>query len=147
MDLQLEEAIVDLPAKGVSASDRLAEAQAVATTTLSTLSELQKRYRMIRPALLHNLLINARFKKEGFCWHWTRDLKERLAKLPLKEYDLLWAKAREGSFREHNALVIVSRGMPLKEGLVLDGWRRSGRPFWIPVKNDRYPWKEENEVH
>ncbi len=118
-----------------------AESEAIATTVIRSFEELRGKYRMIRPAILHNIFVNAGIKKEGFCWHWARDLMRRLLKLNLKEYDLLWATAREGTFREHNTLVITARGKGLMEGLMLDGWRHAGKPYWDKVSHDDHPWK------
>ena len=120
---------------------RRREAGLIAEAAILAFREISGRYRMIRPAGLHNIFVNAGLKKEGFCWHWTRDLRKRLSGLDLREFDLRWATAREGTLREHNTLVIVPAGGALEDGLLLDGWRHSGKPFWTRVKGDKYPWR------
>lgn len=121
--------------------ERWQEAGLIAQTAIQAFEELRSKYQMIRPAVLHNILVNSKLKKEGLCWHWTRDLMKRLNGPHLKEYDLLWITAREGKLREHNSLVVVPHGRGYEEGILLDGWRKSGVPFWIKVSQDHYPWK------
>lgn len=121
---------------------RQKEAEAIAQEAIRGFHELRRKYTMLRPAVFQNMLINAGFKKEGFCWHWTRDFFKRLESLgDLKNFDLHWATAHEGKVREHNTLVISSKGLGLEDGLLLDGWRHSGKPFWTGVATDHYPWK------
>jgi hypothetical protein len=37
---------------------------------------------------------------------------------------------------ENNGLVVTARNQPFDDGIVLDGWRRAGRLFWCPLKED-----------
>ena len=118
------------------------EAEIIATTAIRGFGELRSKYEMVRPAIFHNMLVNMGIKGEGLCWQWTRDLTKRLMKLGLKTFDILWATARGGTMREHNTVVLVSHGRGLQEGLFLDGWTHSGRPFWMRVKDDKkHPWR------
>ena len=143
--LDLKKEILKLPANGPvsppESEERMREAGEIAKAIIPAFGELKQKYHMIRPAGLHNILVNMGLKKEGFCWHWTRDLRGRLLGLDLREFNLLWATAYEGKLREHNTLVIVSKGMGLSDGLLLDGWRNSGTPFWTRISTDHYPWK------
>jgi len=144
--VHLKKEILSLPvAPGGPELDRRrreTEADRIARMAIDGFSELRGKYEMIRPALFHNLLVNMKIKGEGLCWQWARDMIIRLKTLDLKEYDLHWASAREGTIREHNTVVVSSRGMPLEEGLFLDGWKYSGKPFWMRVKEDKkHPWK------
>jgi hypothetical protein len=118
------------------------EAETVARTAVPAFGELRREYEMVRPALLHNLLVNIGIKDQGLCWQWARDLMDRLKGLDLKTFDVLWATAREGTMREHNTVVLVSKGRDLQEGLFLDGWKKAGKPFWMLVREDKkHPWK------
>ncbi len=68
-----------------------------------------------------------------------------LQTLRLTTLELHWAEARPRTLREHNSVVITARGTPFLEGIVLDGWRNSGRLYWSPVALDRsYPWREND---
>lgn len=129
------------PLTGPERVIRIEEAEVIAESAIRAFGEVAVKFDMVRPAILHNVLVNTGFKDEGLCWHWARDLWERLARIPLKHYEFIWVTAHEGKAREHNALVVTSRGRTLEEGLVFDGWRKSGKPFWTPVSRDRYPWK------
>jgi len=119
------------------------EAGQVAQTAIQYSSYLTEEYELVRPAILHNVLVRIGLKNRGLCHHWTVDLMKQLETLDLKSYQLYWGVAHRGSeLREHNSVVIAAKGCQFKEGMVLDPWRNSGQLYWILVKVDRYPWKE-----
>ena len=121
----------------------LAEAGRVAQTAIYYSSYLADEYELVRPAVLHNVLVRIGLKDRGLCYHWTADLMKQLELLELKSYQLYWGVAHRGSeLREHNSVVVAARGQRFEEGLVLDPWRNSGELFWTLVKNDHYPWQE-----
>ena len=121
----------------------LDEAGQVAHTAITYSSLLAEEYELIRPAVLHNVLVRVGLKNRGLCHHWTEDLMKQLELLELKSYRLYWGVAHRGSeLREHNSVVVTANGQLFEEGIVLDPWRNSGKLYWILVKNDRYPWKE-----
>ena len=125
----------------------LTEAGLLAETAISYSSYLAEEYRLVRPAILHNVLVRVGLKDRGLCYHWTEDLMKRLYLLELKNFQLHWGVAYRGSeLREHNSVVVTARGQKFEEGIVLDPWRNSGELYWARVKNDRYPWKERNET-
>jgi len=125
----------------------LTEAGLLAETAISYSSYLAEEYRLVRPAILHNVLVRMGLKDRGLCYHWTEDLMQRLVLLELKNFQLHWGVAHRGSeLREHNSVVVTARGQKFEEGIVLDPWRNSGELYWARVKNDRYPWKERNEI-
>lgn len=104
--------------------------------------QLAERYRVVRPALLHNFLVNSGYKNRGLCFEWAEDLLEQLKAFELETLELHWGIARANTAREHNSIVITARGHPFEKGIVLDPWRRSGRLIWAPVATDKYPWIE-----
>lgn len=120
----------------------LNEADQIARQIIDTLSEYRKKWTMIRPALLHNFMVNIGVKKKGFCWHWVDLFQGRLTPLGIEHFQFYWGVAYEGKIRENNALVITRPGGPFEKGIAIDGWRRSGRPFWVTVKDDKFPWVE-----
>ena len=131
-----------------SAFDELAagaapdEARLLARAAMAQSARLAAEYRMARPALFNNVLINVGLKTRGLCWHWTEDLIAALRELPLSSYDLHWGIAHRGRlFREHNSLVVTARGESFENGIVLDPWRLSGALHWVAVSEDRYPWE------
>jgi len=120
-----------------------AEAGKVAQTAVRYSFYLAEQYELVRPAVLHNVLVRIGVKERGLCHHWATDLMEQLELLELRTYRLYWGVAYRGSeLREHNSVVIAARGQRFEEGIVLDPWRNSGELHWSPVRDDRYPWKE-----
>jgi hypothetical protein len=127
----------------LNAGTDISEAGQVAQTAIQYSAYLADRYELVRPAVLHNVLVRIGLKDRGLCHHWTTDLMEQLERLELKTYQLYWGVAHRGSeLREHNSVVIAAKGQRFEEGIVLDPWRDSGELHWTPVKNDRYPWQE-----
>ncbi|MGD8523176.1 MAG: hypothetical protein PVF56_18660 [Desulfobacterales bacterium] len=119
------------------------EARRVAETALRASVFLTDEYRLVRPPILHNLLVQMGLRDRGLCYHWTEDLMYLLHTIELKNYQLRWGVAYRGSnLREHNTVVITANGQPFEDGLVLDPWRYSGKLYWVVVKDDSYPWKE-----
>lgn len=118
------------------------DAAIVATLAYDYPRELARQYRLVRPPLWHNLLINVGLKKRGLCYQWAEDLAAKLQSTENRSLELHWGVARPGSFREHNTVVITARQQPFSSGLVLDPWRQSGTLFWSAVTNDVYPWIE-----
>ncbi|MEP6810482.1 MAG: hypothetical protein ABI992_09580 [Chthoniobacterales bacterium] len=105
--------------------------------------ELAQTYGTVGSPHFQNFLVNIGYKKRGLCFQWTEDLLRELQKLHLQTLQLHWGDARAGTLREHNSVVVTARGQPFADGIVLDGWRHSGRLFWSAVRADDYPWKEE----
>jgi len=121
----------------------LTEAGDLAQTAISYSYRLAEEYRVVRPAVFHNLLVRIGIKDRGLCYQWTEDLMARLDSMQLKSFQLHWGVAYRGSeLREHNTVVVTARGQPFEDGIVLDPWRNSGELFWARVKKDRYPWQE-----
>jgi hypothetical protein len=121
----------------------LTEAGQLAETAISYSYHLAEEYRLVRPPILHNLLVRIGLRDRGLCYQWTEDLMRRLYLLELKNFQLHWGVAYRGSeFREHNTVVVTARGQPFAYGIVLDPWRNSGELYWARVKNDSYPWQE-----
>jgi len=118
------------------------EPRRLAHAAIAQSRALASEYRIARPPLLHNVLVNVGLRDRGLCWHWTEDLLARLGALSLEHYDLHWATAYRGElFREHNSLIVTAKGRPIASGIVLDPWRRSGELYWTPVADDSYPWE------
>ena len=120
-----------------------AEARQVAETAIVYSQTLAARYRVVKPAAWHNILVRMGARERGLCYHWTTDLMRKLQALGLTSLKLYWGVAHQGSeLREHNSVVIAARGQTFGEGLVLDPWRYSGDLYWASVSQDRYPWRE-----
>lgn len=133
----LQTALIGL-SPGVAEED----AASVATLAYGYPRELARQYRLVRPPLWHNLLINLRLKKRGLCYHWAEDLAAKLQAAAPGSLELRWGVARAGSFREHNTVVVTAPDQPFNTGILLDPWRRSGELVWGSITNDIYPWCE-----
>lgn len=118
------------------------EAKDLAQTAVLATQNLACEYGIISPPLLHNCLVNAGVKKRGLCYQWCDDLSRPLRLKHFKSFDLYAAGANVGDcWREHNALVVTAKGQSFATGILLDGWRGSGRLFFIPVaKDNKYKW-------
>ncbi len=135
--VSLKKSLLQLPSDHPLSSE---EADRIAQTTIDTFEASKNDFEMIRPAALNNIFVNMKLKDSGLCWHWARNLLYSLDRITLKTFSFHWVTAYEGKLREHNAIAVYARGRDFEEGLVLDGWRHSGKPYWGPVKGDHYPW-------
>ena len=112
------------------------EAELVSVTAHTVSRSLAREYGTVWCAGFQNLLINTGKRQRGYCGHYTRDIGERLKELKLKTLVLHWGAASAGTMDENNGLVVTARNQPFKDGILMDGWRNSGRLFWCPLKDD-----------
>lgn len=117
------------------------EALKLAKCAQVSMNELRKDYRVVWPPVLQLVLIYYRHRDQGYCFQWTDALYARMKSLKLRTLDVSRAIAYEDGRCENNCVVVKARGRPLREALVIDGWRYSGRLAWPPVSKDHYPWK------
>ena len=117
------------------------EAARLAEAAVQKSVALAQEYRAVRPAWLHNYLVNYRLRERGLCYDWANDLFATLHELQVTSLELHLAVARMDTPREHNALIVTAQGQPFSDGLVLDAWRRSGHLWSGPVRTDKYPWQ------
>ncbi len=118
------------------------EATRTAETACSYSLELARQYRVVRPAIFHNVLVNVGLRQRGLCFQWSDDLSAKLETLRLRTLSIRRGVARLETRREHSSVVLTAPGQPFEQGIVLDAWRRSGRLYWSGVKEDKYPWIE-----
>lgn len=112
------------------------EAELLSVTAHNMSRQLAREYGVTGDPAVHNFLINVGAKKRGICADYTRDIGARLKGFHFKTLVLHWGAAYAKESDENNALVVTARNQPFIDGIVLDGWRRGGRLFWCPVKND-----------
>lgn len=125
------------------------EAKQLAEAAIGYSLSLANDYRITRPPIFHNVLVNLRLKNRGLCIHWTEDLLKELRNLDLKRFELHWGIAHPGRplRLEHSSVVVTAKGQPFERGIVLDAWRYSGELYWVSVKKDKYNWKKSNIGH
>ena len=112
------------------------EAELVSVTAHTASRSLAREYRVVWFSGFQNLLIHMGKRQRGICGDYTRDIGERLKELRLKTLVLHWGAAYAGTPAENNSLVVTARNQPFEEGVIMDGWRDSGRLFWCPLKKD-----------
>ena len=112
------------------------EAALLSETAHHMSRQLAREYGVTGDPAIHNYLINIGVKKRGICADYTRDIGARLKEFRFKTLVLHWGAAYAKESDENNGLVVTARNQPFLDGIVLDGWRRSGRLFWCPVKSD-----------
>lgn len=118
------------------------DAKIVAALAYDYPRDLARTYRLVRPPLWHNLLINLRLKKRGLCYQWAEDLGAKLISVRPASLEFHWGVAQEGKMWEHNTVVVTARHQAFDAGLFLDPWRRSGSLVWGTVAHDSYAWRE-----
>ena len=104
--------------------------------------QLANSYKVVKPALFHNTLINLKLKEKGYCYHYANDLIKYLQKKDFKSFYFLKAVANKGEYFEHTTLVLTRDDIDFENSIVLDAWRDSGELFFAKVKDDkRYKWE------
>lgn len=126
-----------------------AEARRAAQVSYAHTYRLAQEYQITDPPIIHNTKVNMGLKPRGLCWHWARDMEDRLKQERFKTLDLHRAVANaDNAFRlEHSTAVVSAKGAGYEDGIALDPWRRGGRLTWVPVRaDDAYNWQPRNEV-
>ncbi len=125
------------------------EASRAARISYEYSHQLALDYEITDPPIVHNTKVNLGLKPRGLCWHWARDMEDRLKQENFQTLDLHRAVANaENAFRlEHSTAIVSAKGDAFDQGVVLDPWRRGGRLTWVAVGEDRaYKWEPRNEV-
>jgi hypothetical protein len=135
---EITEKLVALPGAGEAARG---DAQRVAREAVKVSGELAVGYRIVRPAGLHNCLVNTERRERGLCWHWMEDLYPRLRSLEVEKFEFVCAVRDPGRlFREHHCVVAIPKGRGFNDGLVLDPWEKGGNLIAFPVNGAKRPW-------
>ena len=125
------------------------EAERAAKMAYRHTHDLALEYQITDPPIVHNTKVNMGLKPRGLCWHWARDMEDRLKAEDFQTLDLHRAVANsDNAFRlEHSTAIISARGDAYDEGIVLDPWRKGGRLTWAGVREDAsYDWQPRDEV-
>lgn len=120
------------------------ESKKLSSKMLSYSSQLGVKYRLVKPPLFHNFLVNTGVKERGLCWHFAYDMLSYAKEQNLKSFDYYIGGANiDDYWEEHNTLVVTCRGCEFKKGVVLDPWRDSGNLYYSYVKDDKkYIWTQ-----
>ena len=117
------------------------EADRAAKMAYRHTQDLALEYQITDPPIVHNTKVNMGLKPRGLCWHWARDMEDRLKAENFRTLDLHRAVANaDNAFRlEHSTAIISARGDAYDEGIVLDPWRKGGRLTWAGVRATTHP--------
>ena len=136
---QDEKSIVDLRNALIALSPRTVdprEAQLLSETAHRMSRQCAREYGVTGDPAIHNYLINIGVKKKGICADYAHDIGAKLKEFRFKTLVLHWGAAWAKESDENNALVVTAPNQPFLDGIVLDGWRRSGKLFWCKVRDD-----------
>ncbi|MEM7082582.1 MAG: hypothetical protein AAF465_07595 [Pseudomonadota bacterium] len=120
------------------------EAANIAGSTVNYSLALAEDYELTKQPVLHNVLVNYGLRPRGLCIHFAEDILRMLLAKNLQTFDVYWGVAYPTErFRlEHSSAVVTAKGHPFESGIVLDGWRDSGKLFFVHVPDDdRYSWE------
>lgn len=125
------------------------EAARAARISYQHTDDLARAYQITDPPLVHNTKVNLGLKPRGLCWHWAEDMEQRLKAEGFQTLQIHRAIANaDNPFRiDHSTAIISARGDDMTNGIVLDPWRKGGKLFWAPLREDtRYNWVPRTEV-
>ena len=134
-----EKSISDLRDALIALSPRTVdpnEAALLSETAHRTSRQCARDYGVTGDPAVHNYLIRIGKRKRGICADYVHDIGAVLRELRFKTLVLRWGTAWEKESSENNGLIVTARNQPFADGIVLDGWRRAGRLFWCPVRED-----------
>jgi len=148
----------EVPAKEVPKAEELAkqlaalsrrvdpnEAKLLAECAYATVARLRPEYNMFATPIFNNFLVYHGWRKRGYCYQWTEDLLLALDTLNLKTFELHWADAYRGTWRENNCLVVTAKGQAFEHGMILECWRHFGHLRWNLVPSDEDPYQENTK--
>ena len=119
------------------------EAQKLSKDIFQKTQALTKEFEMTSPPQYHNFLVNIGLKDKGLCYHWSDTLYAYFTHKSYPSFEFHLVGANIGKYwTEHNVMVIVVKGMPVEDGIVIDPWRNPGKLYFSKVKDDyKYHWK------
>jgi len=124
------------------------EAVLLANVAYARAAELKRLYQVEDPPLIHNTKVNMGLKPRGLCYHWADDMEERLRQETFATLDFHRAIANSTNWRiEHSTVIVSASGAAMRDGLILDPWRKGGELTWLAVPDDPdYIWVAREEV-
>jgi hypothetical protein len=126
------------------------EANTLAYEIYEETKKLRKKFDPVSEPHVNNFLINVGVKEEGLCYQWSDALYLHFKKRDYVHFTFHLLVADKGKyFSEHNVMVVVAKGKPVMDGVIIDPWRKPGELYFSKVKEDtQYNWihREEREV-
>ena len=105
---------------------------------------LANKYKIVKPALFHNTLINLELKEKGYCYHYANDLMKYLETKDFKSFYFVKVVANRGEYFEHSSIILTRNDISFENSIILDAWRGAGELFFAKVKDDKkYKWEKK----
>jgi len=96
---------------------------------------------------IHNILVNAKLKKHGLCYHWANGMWIDLSSVlpPEIKMTLIETRPRFCSL-EHHVISLHHADKYWTEGIILDAWKGNGTLFHEDFSLSRRSWQFESSV-
>lgn len=137
IEREVSDQLVALPGAGERTR---AEADKIARMAVKASREQAEHYNLAFKGWMHNVMVNARIKERGLCWHWMEDIYPRLRALETRDFQIVCGVRDSGTSREHHCVVAVPAGRPFEDGLVLDPWEKGGKLIAFTVRDAPRTW-------
>jgi hypothetical protein len=126
----------------IDASINQIEAENLSREAITYAQKLASEYKLVKPPLFHNFLVNMGVKERGLCWHFAYDMLAHIKKQNYQSFDYYIIGANINDyFEEHNALLVTCQGCGVEKGVIIDAWRNSGILFFSKIDEDKdYKW-------
>ena len=118
------------------------EADTLAHEIYQETEKLREKFDPISEPHINNFLINVGVKEQGLCYQWSDALYLHFKKKNYEHFTFHLLVADKGKyFSEHNVMVVVAKGKPVMDGVIVDPWRKPGELYFSKVKDDtQYNW-------
>lgn len=127
---------------GISAQ----EAQKISSILVDSSERLAHNYKLVAPSWYHNILVNKKLKPRGLCYQHADDLLRELKKYQFSTLYIVQGVRCRNNWQgwrrclEHHCLVIIPKGHPFSDGMVVDSWKDSGNLLAHPVRGADHVW-------
>lgn len=119
------------------------EAKSLALNSVHYSLKLAQKYETISSPWIQNTLVNMGIKERGLCYEWSEDLLIYLLRQKYETLEFHAIGANIGYLNEHNALAVSAKGEGIKNSIILDAWRHSGKLYFEKINKDlEYKWEE-----
>ena len=119
------------------------EAHALSQEIFLETRKLAQKFKPVSEPHINNFLINAGLKEQGLCYEWSDALYLYFKQSIYPDFEFHLLVANQGEyFFEHNVMVVTAKGGDVRDGVIIDPWRKPGEIYFAKVKEDTaYRWK------
>jgi len=107
------------------------EADALTREMYQETEKLREKFDPVSEPHVNNFLINVGLKEQGLCYQWSDALYLHFKKKHYAHFTFHLLVADKGKyFSEHNVMVVVAKGKPVMDGVIVDPWRKPGELYF-----------------